>query len=405
MMTRTVKSGFDVPLYLWALAASLLGIAAIWDAGMETAALNNALWPGDVKVQFIALIISVLFCFAASFLPQQFWKRMAIPGLVLSFVILAWLEFGPMAHSSRGAARWIRIGPMTFQPAEFAKLGAIIFMAAVLANRKPLPSLGRAAKHWSETADKVWLPRIQRFMPFGVVLALSVMIIMQPDLATGAVIVVCMFGMLIAAGVRGRWIGALAALMVVGGYFFVHKESYRLERITSHWSRWEKSVRNTVGYQTTESELAMARGGLIGAGMGQGDAKGSLPEVTTDFVMTTVAEEFGLVGTLVILGVLAGLTTRLMHLASRAEPFPRLVISGVAIWIAVQASVNLMMANGTLPPIGIPMPFVSAGGSSMLALWLALGVCQGTLTEVVKEEARATGRNRRRNRRTRLSRA
>lgn len=404
-MTRKVKLGFDVPLYLWALAASLLGIAAIWDAGMEQAAANNILIPGDVKVQVIALVISVLVCIGATFLPQKGWKKLVWPALILSFVLLLWLEFGPGAHSSRGAARWIRIGPLNFQPAEFAKLGAILFMAGILANRKPLPSLGRAAKHWSELADRVWVPFLGRIFPFVLVLALSVLVILQPDLATGAVIVVCMVGMLIAAGVRARWITGLVALMAVGGYFFVHKESYRLERITSHWSRWEKSVRNTVGYQTTESELAMARGGLIGMGMGQGEAKGSLPEVTTDFVMTTVAEEFGFLGTLVILGVLAGLTARLMQLAQKAEPFPCLIITGVAVWIAVQASVNLMMANGILPPIGIPMPFVSAGGTSMLALWFALGVCQGAQTEVVKEEAVATRRNRRRNRRTRLSRA
>src|SRR5690606_1240019 len=136
-------------------------------------------------------------------------------------------EFGPMSHSSRGAARWIRLGPVTFQPSEVAKLGAILYMAWILADRKPLPSLGRAAKHWSEAADKVWVPFLGRIMPFVWVLLLSVVVILQPDLATGAVIVVCMFGMLIAAGVRGRWITALAAVMLVGGYVFVHKESYR----------------------------------------------------------------------------------------------------------------------------------------------------------------------------------
>ena len=154
----------------------------------------------------------------------------------------------------------------------------------------------------------------------------------------------------------------------------------------------------------------MASGGLFGVGIGNGRAKHILPATTTDFIMATIGEEVGLVGSLFVLSIIGAIVWRLKWLASRAtDRFASLVLFGTAAWIGIQACVNVMMANGFLPAIGIPLPFISSGGSSLVALWMALGLCQSVLAPqpepVVEEEARETDRNRRRHGRARLSRA
>jgi cell division protein FtsW len=149
----------------------------------------------------------------------------------------------------------------------------------------------------------------------------------------------------------------------------------------------------------------MAAGGLVGVGVGAGRAKHILPAATTDFVMTTIAEETGLMGAIVVCAILAGIVFRLFYLSAYSQSdFARLVLQGIACCLAIQASVNVMMANGTLPPIGIPLPFFSSGGSSLIALWIAIGVAQSACAEQPTLEGRNEGhRNGWRNWRSRLS--
>lgn len=196
----------------------------------------------------------------------------------------------------------------------------------------------------------------------------------------------------------------LVTVLAVG--FIVAKEPYRIERFEHHWTRWtDKNVDDT-GYQTVQSELAMAAGGFAGVGIGAGRAKHIMPAATTDFVMATVGEEFGFIGSLTIIGLLGALCFRLVALARKTkDEFAMLVLYGVSSWIGVQGAVNVMMANGLLPAIGIPLPFISTGGSSLVALWMAIGLTQAVLVRqpVKKEVAVATGRDRWGNGRTRLS--
>lgn len=180
-----------------------------------------------------------------------------------------------------------------------------------------------------------------------------------------------------------------------------------MDRILNHADRWSAENIEGIGYQTTQSEAAMASGGLMGVGLGEGRAKHKLPAPTTDFVMATVAEELGFVGSMVVLAIMGGLVWRLMVLSRSVEgQFGKLVLGGTASWIAVQSCTNMAMANGFAPPIGVPMPFVSAGGSSLLALWMAIGACQSVLrTSPEEAEEHASGRDRRWHRRPRVSRA
>jgi cell division protein FtsW (lipid II flippase) len=181
----------------------------------------------------------------------------------------------------------------------------------------------------------------------------------------------------------------------------------------NHFQRWETQNIDDSGYQTVQSEIAMANGGLNGVGPGAGHAKHLMPATTTDFVMATVAEEFGFLGATAVLTLLGALVIRLLYRASQAQDrFAMLTLTGIAAWLGFQGCVNVLQANGTLPPIGIPFPFVSSGGSSLLALWMAIGVTEALAVvkpvpthAVVEEGVDAAGSDRRRDGRTRLSRA
>ena len=232
-----------------------------------------------------------------------------------------------------------------------------------------------------------------------------VMIELEPDLGTAAVVGATAFAMCIAGGVSRKTLLWGLAIGALGCTFLATQKAYRLERILTHGARWETRNLDDTSYQTVQSEMAMASGGVGGVGIGAGRAKHVLPAATTDFVTATVFEEFGLIGALALIGVMAALVLRMLTLAQRApSAFGGLLLVGVASWIGIQTCVNVMMANGLLPAIGIPLPFISSGGSSLVALWMAVGVCQGALApQVAKEAAVEVGRDRWRHRRARLS--
>jgi cell division protein FtsW (lipid II flippase) len=155
----------------------------------------------------------------------------------------------------------------------------------------------------------------------------------------------------------------------------------------------------------TLAQESISRGGLTGVGIGQGRATSKVPVVESDYITALVSEELGLIGILALFALIAAIPIRLLILAWAQPMYTRLILVGTAAWIAVQASVNLMMANGTLWPMGLPMPFVSQGGSSLVALWVMIGICQGSMihSKNKKEVPSEASSSRRRNRRTHLS--
>ncbi|RYG45398.1 FtsW/RodA/SpoVE family cell cycle protein [bacterium] len=229
------------------------------------------------------------------------------------------------------------------------------------------------------------------------------------DLGTAAVLLAILGAMCVIAGVRWQTLVAWSLVMFVGITGLVMKEPYRVARITNHLHRWDPKVVDSEGFQSAQAEVGMASGGLTGVGLGRGRTKHIIPAPTTDYVNATIGEETGLVGMSAVLLLLGGIVARLLILAKRAqEKFPAYVLFGTASWLTIQTCVNVMMANATLPSIGIPVPFISSGGSSLIALWLAIGICQGVLrqsTVKVKEETAEAGADGRRYGRTRLSRA
>ncbi|MBS1721862.1 MAG: FtsW/RodA/SpoVE family cell cycle protein [Armatimonadetes bacterium] len=402
-MNRTWK--WD-PVLLWlGIASTIVGLLAIYDAGYARAAADGMVVPREFRSQLLASIVAVIGALGCWMVSKRNWRSLAWLGYGLTVVGLVVVKL--IGTEINGAKRWIDLKVFTVQPAEFAKLFVILVLAAILAGRKQAPKPPRRPTHWAENLDWVWMPRIKRSWPLLLVLLAVGLIVIEPDLATGMVIVVVTGAMLFLGGVSRGSLVTLGVCCAVVVTLLVVEEPYRMERILHHGDRWSSDNIESIGYQTTQSEAAMANGGAFGLGLGEGRAKHTLPAPTTDFVLTTIAEETGLVGALAVLALMGGATWRLMVLARSADDrFGKLVLGGVASWIGVQACTNVVMANGFAPPIGVPMPFVSYGGSSLLALWMALGVCQSVLRPAAQEVTdEASSRDGRWHRRPRVSRA
>ncbi len=405
-MNRTLRL-YDPMLFWLALAATALGMLFVFDAGYpRSIAAGRSAIPREFVMQAFFLPFAV---FASVWCAKQRpdkWKRLAKNLWWVSFASLLLVFFPVIGVAMNGAHRWIKLGPIMIQPAEFVKLSCVLYLASVFADRKPWP----AKIKWRtnvEWADKVMMPKLLRAAPALAALAAVVLIEKEPDMGTGAIVAFTAFAMMILGGVSRKSLMIAAALACLGVIIMVKQEPYRLERITNHAHRWEAGTMDDTGYQTVQSELAQASGGILGTGVGSGRAKHVEPAATTDFILATIGEEFGLFGVLIVIAVMGALVLRLLALAAKAPTkFGSLVLSGTAAWIGIQAAVNIMMANGTLPAIGIPLPFISSGGSSLLALWMAMGLCQSVIApQTAEEESVAPSRHRRWHRRPRLSRA
>lgn len=400
-MLRALKL-HDPWIYVFAGLATLMGLFFIFDAGYARSVQGDrGVLPPEFMQQFKYIVASCVAWVLGTSIGKDKWQKGSWVVLLINFGLL----FAVMAvgTSMNGAKRWV----FGVQPSEFMKIATVVYLASVFANRKPWPKLS-PRRDWAHWLDTVMLPKLVRCLPGFLILAAVMLIEKEPDLGTGAVVAVTAFSMFILGGVSRKTLVVGVLLGLLGAYVMVRQEPYRWDRIVGHMHRWEAKNVDADSYQTVQSELAMATGGVFGVGVGAGRAKHVLPATTTDFIMATVAEEFGLVGALAVLGVLAALTMRLIYLAQRAaSPYARLVLGGVACWFGIQTCVNVMMANAFMPAIGIPLPFFSSGGSSLVALWLAIGVCNSVLAPAPekKEVEGAIDSNRGRDRRPHLSRA
>jgi cell division protein FtsW len=346
-----------------------MGLFFIFDAGYaRSLGTNHGVWPAEFRNQLIALPIAVGFGWVCSMIKPKAWLNLSLVALAICAALLVFVL--KVGHEINGAKRWI----WSVQPSEFAKVAVVLFLASVFAFRKPWPKIPKF-KNWPWWLDHVAVPKVVRALPALAVAVVVLLVDKEPDMGTAMVIAATVLVLFVLGGVSNKSLMAVGFLVVVGGWFVVRSEPYRMERILNHSRRWDPSNIDDISYQSVQSELAMASGGLTGIGIGNGRAKQIIPEPTTDFIMATVGEEFGLFGSLIVLGVLSAIALRMVWLAGRTKNrFGSLFLYGIATWIGFQASVNFMMANAFLPAIGVPLPFISYGGSSLFALWCAIGI-------------------------------
>lgn len=281
-----------------------------------------------------------------------------VPLLVLgTFGLLLAVLIPGVGISVNGAQRWIGAGALQLQPAEPAKFAIIVFVAALVARER----------------DRIHDLRVV-LRPALVVLGVFVVLLMlQPNLGTTAVLCAIVGCMLLCAGVPLRILAILSTAGFLLGTVFALSADYRRARVTAFLDPWADA--GDTGYQTIQSLIGVASGGVSGTGLGQSRAKwGFLPEAHTDFVFAIIGEELGLVGSLFVVALFAAMVACGLRIASRAaDTFGAMVAVGVTAWFSVQAFVNVGAVLGLLPITGVPLPFVSFGGSSLLFTMLGAG--------------------------------
>lgn len=286
------------------------------------------------------------------------WRRYTRVGLAAIVAMLALVLIPGVGVSANGSTRWLGGGGIQIQPSEIAKLVLLMYVADLLARR----------------ADRVGDVRYSVRPVVAVFGGVAALIMLQPNLGTTIVLGTIVFAVLFAAGAPGRSLvgygfsGTLAALLLA---FSAH---YRRARMLSFINPW--ATRDTTGYQLVQSQVGIASGGWIGVGLGQSRAKwGFLPFAQTDFIFAIIGEELGLIGAALVVGLYVALAILGLRAASKAaDPFGRLVAVGVTTWLVVQAFVNIGVVIGILPITGVPLPFISFGGSSLLVTLAATGL-------------------------------
>ncbi|MFB4316263.1 putative lipid II flippase FtsW [Actinomadura sp. 21ATH] len=296
----------------------------------------------------------------ASRLPVKTFRALAYPLLLLSAVALVMVLVPGLGQSANGATRWIGLGPFQLQPSEPAKLALVLWGADLLARKERLGQLTE------------WRPLLVPLMPGAGVLVLLVML--GSDLGTTLILLTIFLALLWVVGAPGRLFVGMAGLVVLLVSILIVVEPYRMQRLTGFLDT--SGDISGARYQGTQGLYALASGGWFGTGLGEGRAKWDfLPHAETDFIFAIVGEEFGLVGTLVVLSLFGLLAYAGLRIARRVkDPFTRLAAAGATAWLVVQAIVNIGAVIGVLPITGIPLPLVSYGGSALIPTLIALGM-------------------------------
>jgi cell division protein FtsW len=305
----------------------------------------------------------------AARIPYRWYARWAVPILVLGILgLLATLAFGDVRG---GARRWIEIGPATLQPSEFAKFATIVFLATALARKE----------RWLDRFAHVFWPVASSL---GVV---GVLLMAQPDLGTTILVGAASFAVLMASAAPLRHVASLAALGAAATSILAYAEPYRRDRILAFLDPNADPL--GIGLQARQSLVALGTGGWFGVGLGASRARWSfLPNAHTDFIFSIIGEETGLAGSLVVIGLFIALGIIGTAVALRApDRFGRLLAIGLVTWLTTQALVNIGGVAVVLPITGVPLPFVSAGGSAMIANLAVMGV----LVNIAKASARKGG--------------
>ncbi|MBC8104645.1 MAG: putative lipid II flippase FtsW, partial [Cytophagales bacterium] len=312
------------------------------------------------KKQMLWAVIGLTGLFVARRIPYWKWQALAVPGLVLTSLLLIAVHF--VGHDAQGGQRWIGYGPIRIQPSEFAKFALALYLAKVISAR----------------------PRLTRELWGGVIPVLGVSLVSvvlterQPDLGTAVTMLLTVLIVLFAGGAKARWMaGFLAVFAVLGMGAVLHKgtDSYRWKRVITFVNPQADPL--GAGWQITHSTIALGTGGLTGLGFGESREKryGGLPAQRTDFIFAIVGEEFGLVGTGGVLLLFLVLAGRGYHIAQGTrDPFGSLLAVGITSMIAVQSLTNIAVVTASIPATGVPLPFISYGGSSLAATLFSIGV-------------------------------
>ena len=369
-------------LFIATLALLSFGIVMVFDASYPNGIEHyndKAYW---VKRQAAWALVGLVALFASS--RVRFWKWQGWADTVLLVSIGMLVAVHVIGHSALGGQRWIGYGQIRIQPSEVAKIALVLFLARHIAS-KP------------ECMTKLW----SGFVPLTAIALLTVgFVAKQPDLGTAITMLLTVVLVLFAGGAKKRWIATTLAICSVAGFASImHKgteNNFQLNRLTTYLHP-EADPQNT-GFQIMHSMVALGSGGATGVGLGESREKrqGGLPIARTDFIFAIVGEEFGMVGACGLLTVFVLLGARGFHIAQRTkDPFGSLLAVGITGMISVQTLLNIGVVTSVLPTTGIPLPFISYGGSSLVTVLFGVGILLNISQYPFRRDMRPAARRKR----------
>ena len=364
------QKNYNLPIYDYSLIWTTLlllgiGLVMVYSASIEFAADRQQFQYQHYYFlirQSVYLLVAFICGYITFLIPVYFWQRWA-PYLFLIGVILLILVLTPIGLESKGGKRWIPLGIANFQPTEIVKLFTVMYASDyVLRKSKQI-----------RTIVKGFLPML------GVMILTGFLINEEPDFGALIVITAIAMGILFLGGLTLRVIFSLAILAPIGVWIAIMAKPYRLERIEAFTNPWSAEHILGGGYQITQAQMAFGNGELFGVGVGNSNVKNLfLPEAHTDFLIAIIGEEFGLFGVGIVLGLFIFLVIRMFGIAKESiqnnRHFAALMAQGVAIWFAIQCTINIAVNLGLFPTKGLTLPLLSFGGSSILVSIIAIAI-------------------------------
>jgi cell division protein FtsW len=346
-------------LLLGAVAFLLtLGLVMVFSASSVTAYTyyhDNAYY---LKHQLAYALIGIVIAYAAYRVDYRKLKTLASGALVLAMILLLLTLIPHVGFSMGGARRWLGFHALSFQPSEFAKLALVLFLAAKLAQ------LGEGVRSLSRGVVLI----------FFVTFLIALPVFFEPDMGTASLMIFTAFAMLFTAGARIEHLVLSALAMLPAVLLAVGSSAYKRARIFAFINPW-KDAQNT-GFHIVQSLLALGSGGILGLGLGASRQKYFyLPEAHTDFIFAVLGEELGMLGGLVVIALFVLFAIRAVSLAAKApDRFGMLLAMGCTFLIVIQAFINIGVVTGSWPVTGVPLPFISFGGTSLIVSLIAVAL-------------------------------
>jgi cell division protein FtsW len=356
-----------------ALGIVLLGLVMVTSASVSIASQESGQPFYYLERQLLLTLIGAG-CAALVFsIPTELIERAAVPLLAIGVALLVIVLVPGLGHAVNGSRRWLRLAGGNFQVSELARVLVLIYIASYAVRR--------------ETQLRESLAGLVK--PLGLLFAVSVLLLLEPDFGAATVLFATGFGLLFLAGARLRYVIAMMALAGAGFAVLAVSSSYRLRRLTTFLDPWADPYNS--GFQLTQSLIAIGRGQWFGVGLGESVQKlFYLPEAHTDFLFAVLAEELGLAGVVLTLALFLGLIWRsfqIARLAARANlKFAAYLAAGFGLWIGIQAFINIGVNMGVLPTKGLTLPLMSYGRSSLIVALAWVGILLRVYHEAMREQ-------------------
>ncbi|MBF0105266.1 MAG: putative lipid II flippase FtsW [Deltaproteobacteria bacterium] len=354
----TVQQPFDIYLFFTVLLLVLVGIMMIFSS---SAVLAKEMY-GDtyyfLKKEIMFFVMGLVCLFITKKISYRIYARFAFVTFIAALLLMLLCFIPGLSHTAGGASRWVRIGGLTMQPSEFAKMAAIILIAYLIAKK------GEKIKDFK----KGYCPVV---FVAGIFMGL---ILLQKDLGSAFVLGAVVFIMLFVSGTRLRFIFGSILLAVPVLFFLIFSVSFRMRRILAFLDPWKYKLDS--GFQIIQSYVAFKSGGLTGVGLGESKQKlFYLPEAHTDFIFSVFGEEFGMMGVTIVALLFLFFVYRGIKIAMKTkEIFGMFLALGITSLIGLQAFINFGVVMGILPTKGLALPFISYGGSSLVISLTAVGI-------------------------------